>query len=125
MKAVIKTMHSADLTMLGKSFEEYKPKEKDLFGFNFSLEVGPLNGRGQEVFDFLVASPRYLTEHYHHQSGKKAIFGRHIIIMFEYDFNELYTLVNKYIEKLDEPNWNDLAIKIGRIGHWEFEDYQE
>ncbi len=125
MKAVIKSIHSADLTVAEKDIYEYVPLEKDFFGFDLSVEVGILGEEGQEIFNFFVASPKYLTEKYYKQKGEKAIFGRHLIIAFEYDFHKIYALIDDYVKKLEESNWENLAGKINRIGHWEFEDYDE
>jgi len=45
-----------------------------------------------------------------------------IVESFDFDFVSQY--LRNAIESLDEPTWERLANKIGRIGKWEFEDYQ-
>ncbi len=47
------------------------------------------------------------------------------LIMEEYDAARMRIFLTDEIESLDAPTWHELASKIGRIGKWEFEDYQE
>lgn len=117
MKAEIKYFHSADIDDL----ENYLPDEKDNFGIFVEINVGPFNESGDEIFGFLWCTAKWLM-----QEHKKddIIFGRHHVIAFEYDFMNLKSKIVNYIDGLEEENWRALAKKIGRIGHWEFEDYR-
>ena len=117
MKAEIKALHSPDVHDL----VNYSPKEEDSFCFLLQVLAGLKNEEGEESFDILVCTPKWLIDKH---DRKDVVFGRHRIIVFEYDYQRLLTTLKIYIESLDESNWTELGKKIGRIGKWEFEDYR-
>lgn len=117
MKAEIKYYHSADVNDL----DTYLPIEKDNFGISIEINVGPLNEEGDEIFGFVWCTPKWLIQKH---KTDDVIWGRHYVIVFEYDFQNLRRKLEEYIGSLEEENWDALALKIGRIGMWEFEDYQ-
>lgn len=118
MKAEIKALHSPDVHDL----RTFKPTKRDNFGFLLQLIVGPQGEMGEESFDMIVCTPKWLEENY---SINEVIFGRHYLIVFKYDYEGIYKKISNYIGKIEEPTWNEVAQKIGRIGHWEFEDYKD
>ena len=118
MKSEIKYFHSADVDNL----ETFLPTEIDNFGISVEMNIGPKNGQGDEIFNFVWYTPKWLT-----LKNRKddIIFGRHYIISFEYNFQKLKRKLEEFVEKLEEENWDVLAEKISRIALWEFEDYIE
>jgi hypothetical protein len=117
MKAELKSIHSPDIFDLGK----FDPNEKDNFGILLQLMVSPKNGKGEESFDIMVCTPQWLIRNY---QKSDMIFGRHYLIVFEYDYPKIYDKLKEYIGGIEGDTWNEIALKIGRIGKWEFEDYQ-
>jgi len=117
VKAELKRIHSPDVYTL----ENFEPNEADKFGILLQLMVGPVNTEGEESFDLMVCTPKWLSDNY----GKTDIvFGRHYLIVFEYDYDAIYSKLKSIIESIDADNWEDLGLLIGRIAKWEFEDYQ-
>jgi hypothetical protein len=49
--------------------------------------------------------------------------GRHYLIMARIDVTVLQEFIRTAVEVVDESTWEELALKVGRIGRWEFEDY--
>lgn len=117
MKASIKECYSTDIDDLF----EHLPVNPIDFGFPLSFIVGPMGEPGEESFDCFVCTPAYLARSH---SVDEVVFGRHLVIVQRYDFNNILDVVAKYITSFDEKSWETLAEKIGRIGKWEFEDYQ-
>lgn len=117
MKAEIKKFYSPDINDLKTFF----PDRLDEFGFLLQIAVGPKDMIGEENFDVMVCTPKWLLQN-HNESD--VIFGRNYLIMFEYSFERLFEKFEKYISALNEDSWEELAIKISRIGKWEFEDYR-
>lgn len=89
MRAEIRHLHSPDIADLAR----YWPEEPDNFGFLLQLLAGPEGEPGEESFDFLVCTPRWLTETY---SADEIVDGRHTLIMFEYDYPRLAEKLSKW-----------------------------
>ena len=118
MKAELKSIYNPTIDDLGK----YTPDIFDNFCILFRAMVGPKDGLGEESFDIQVCTPAWLLS-----TLKKSdvIPGRHFLIVLEYDFECIMNKIKEMIESLSGNNWEELAQKFGRIGYWEFEDYQE
>lgn len=83
--------------------------------------VGPEGLDGEESFDVLVCTPAWLEDELQRQPG---LHGRHHFIVNDFDPHAVEDQLREEIESLEAPDWPALAEKIGRIGRWEFEDYQ-
>ncbi len=118
MKAEIKKMHSPDI----QNLTGFYPEVEDNFGFLLQMFVGPKGEQGFESFDLIVCTPKWLISSY---EEKEMVFGLHHLIAFEYNYEKIYNKLKRYVERFDEPDWSSLAMKIGRISRWEFQDYQQ
>ena len=118
MKAIIKDIHSPDILNL----KDYQPQDISNFCFYLELSVGPSSEKGEETFGLTICTPDWLLENH---KKDDIIFPRHYLIVFEYDYDKIIKRLTKKIQGLSADNWNDLALKISRIGYWEFEDYYE
>jgi hypothetical protein len=82
--------------------------------------VGPADGPGEESFDLLVCNPSYLSE----QLGDEDVIpGRHYLFTRSLNNCIIENYLRKYIEGIEQPTREQIAERVGRIGHWEFEDY--
>ena len=117
MKAELKRIHCPDIFDL----EKFYPDQKNVFGILLQLMVSPDNSEGEESFDVMLCTPEWLTKTY---KKSEMIFGRHYLIVFEYDYQRIYAKLKDYVEGIKGDTWEEIASKIGRIGKWEFEDYQ-
>jgi hypothetical protein len=117
MRAELKRLHSPDV----ENLESYVPKPSDDFGFLLQVMVGPKNEPGEESFAVLVCTPDRLKRR--HKSSD-VVVGRHYLVVFEYDYGRLRRFFQEYCEQCFGVTWSELANKLGRIGKWEFEDYE-
>lgn len=115
MKAELKAIDSPDVD-LRSGVQEGRD------GIAIRFLAGPRGMAGEESFDLLVCTPRWIAEQVN-LTG--LIVGRHLIIVDRIDLDAVAQYIRGYIAGLDEPTWPELAAKIGRIGMWEFEDYHE
>jgi hypothetical protein len=101
--------------------ESYRPERPDEFGFLLEAMAGPDDDdRGEESFDIVVCTPKWLIARY----GKKDIIvARHHIIVFEYNYVNLRGFIEQYCDACQGSTWGEVAEKLSRLGHWEFEDY--
>ena len=118
MKPSIRRIHSPDVSDL----EGYRPDDPSVFGFLAQVMIGPANSEGEESFDITVCSPKWLLEQYARQD---VIFGRHHLIMLEYDFARMMSVFERLCNESEAPTWGEVAAKLGRFAKWEFEDYRE
>ena len=117
MRAEIKRLHSPDIANL----ESYTPQVGDNFSFLLQIMAGPSGQEGEESFDVLICTPKWLEERF---SKGQIIVGRHYLIVFEYNFNRIELFIKSYCEQCEGNNWQEVAAKLSRLGKWEFEDYR-
>src|SRR5687767_13594240 len=117
MRAELRYLNSPDVWDL----VTHKPEDPQNFGFLVQAMVGPVGELGEESFDFVVCTPRWLAGQV---IERGYLFGRHYLFLDSYD----YSLLKRAIESLlgiEGPDWPTLAEQLNRYGHWEFEDYKE
>jgi hypothetical protein len=117
MRGAIRRFHSPDVDL-----ETFRPTRADDCGILVQVLVGPADGPGEESFDVVVCTPRWL-ERQVREDGP--LLGRHHLVMDKYDVARMRSFLTEEIESLEASTWSELASKIGRIGKWEFEDYEE
>ncbi len=117
MTAELKRLHSPDVHDL----RSFAPEVSDNFGFLLQAMIGPKAMDGAESFDIVVCTPRWLSEH-HDRSN--IVLGRHYLIVFEYDYDRLVDMIADFCSKCSGQTWQEIAMRLGRLGKWEFEDYQ-
>jgi len=83
--------------------------------------VGPSDKDGAESFDILVCTPSWLQSEL---ATNKVLSGRGTIIVSEYDYDEIVRYLEKEIALCHDNDWSKAALKLSRIGFWEYEDYQ-
>jgi hypothetical protein len=118
MRAFLRRLHSPDV----EDLESYRPERPDEFGFLLQIFAGPEDGQGEESFDVVVCTPRWLERKHGRQD---VVVGRHHLIVFEYDYDRLVKVIELYCESSEGKSWRDVAQKLSRLGKWEFEDYSE
>lgn len=116
MYAKLKEFFSSDIDL-----NNYWPDDEENFGFWVSLLIGPENTEGSEIFQLLICTPDWLKSE---NVNFEPVWGRHMLIVFEYNLTNIKAAVERYIENCSGENWEDIAIKLTRIAAWEFEDYQ-
>jgi hypothetical protein len=115
MKAILKHLHSPDV-----DFRDYWPTEEDNFSFLVQAMIGPEGNDASESFDIVVCTPKWLTAH-----CNDPIWGRHMLIVPGYDIEKIRQFIASYCSGCAGSDWNEIAGKLSRIGHWEFEDYRK
>lgn len=117
MQPVIKSIYSTDIPDL----DHYLPDEEDCFGFNLRLMIGLKDEEGEESFDTLVITPKWLIKNHNEDD---IIIGRHHLIVFHYDIETIRRFLDKYVSSCSGDTWDEVASKLSRLGLWEFEDYR-
>jgi len=114
----VRSFHSPDL----EDVDAWVPPDPDRFGFLLQVMIGPKGGEGEESFSIQVCSPGWLADRYVRDG---IVMGRHHLIVFEYDIAKIKAFISKFVSLSPAATWVEVAAKIGRLGHWEFEDYDD
>ncbi len=117
ISAQVKSISTGD----GDSMELHVPKDSQKFCVIVRVMVGPRGGEGEESFDINVCTPQWLAERIEREGFA---FGTHRLFVPNYDPVQIKKLINKFIERYSGKTWREVAVKISRIGRWEFEDYE-
>jgi hypothetical protein len=99
----------------------YIPEDPEVFAFGLHFLAGADGEEGHDAFEVFVVSPKWLL----FNSEKDILMGRHMLIMRKYDYEAMRSFIVSYVESCTGETWKEVAEKIGRLGKWEFEDYQE
>ena len=116
MKAEIKYLHSPDILDL----KNYIPEMEDNFSFLLQIMVGIKGKPGEESFDIIICTPKWLSENF---KNDDMVVGLHYMIVFEYSYQNLYQKLSELM-CIEGNNWEEIAHKLSYIGKWEFENYK-
>ncbi len=94
------------------------------FGILVMAIVGPRDSEGEESFDFMLCTPDWF-ERDRLGEGAGIAIGRHFVFVREFNYQALELFVAKYCAQCRGRTWAEVAEKVARLGHWEFEDYSD
>jgi hypothetical protein len=120
MKALTPTLrrlHSPDVYDL----DSFRPTEADNFCVFIQAMFGSSDDIGEESFDILVCSPRWIEEKIRKDGP---VIGRHHIIVNEFNIDVIRGVILRFASECKGSTWHDIALKLSRLGKWEFEDYR-
>jgi hypothetical protein len=115
VRAELKRLHSPDALNL----KDFRPQS--YFGILIQAMIGPAGAEGEESFDFIFCTPEWFADH----MRKDIVPGRHHVFAKQYDYSTLECFVRGVCASCHGESWSAVAEQLGRIGKWEFEDYEE
>ena len=118
MLSKVKRLHSPDLP----GFPEELPENPSDFAMLLQVIVGPANEPGEESFDVMIYTSAWLEREVLQQGG---CWLDRCLIVDRIDPNQIAVLVNKRFSGVAGQSWNEIAVKLSKLGEWEFDDYQE
>lgn len=117
MKAELKRLHSPDADDL----RTFVPPDPERFYLVVQAMIGPEGEDASESFDIVVCSGEWMRE----KSQRGPIVGLHHIVMANYDYDALARAIRGFCERCEATTWQAVAVKLGRLGRWEFDDYRD
>ena len=84
--------------------------------------VGSAGADGEDSFDVIVCTPRWLSDRL---LPTKIMLGRHHLLVKQYDYTRLLQFLISFASGCRGATWEEVALRLGRLGEWEFEDYRE
>jgi len=116
VRPALKRLHSADIFDL----DSFRPVEGGNFSFLLQAMFGPQGVEGEESFDLVVCTPRWLEQNI---SVDTVLPERHHLIVKEYNIEKIRDFLVRYARRCEGDTWREVAEKLSGIGRWEFEDY--
>jgi hypothetical protein len=118
MRAELRSLDSADAP---GGLSSFAPADPERVSIAVAATIGPAGGEGGDLFYFNIVTAAWLAEH---PSEKGFEFMRDLLVT-RWD----YATVNRAISDLcfhtEGEDWSEIATKLSRSAHWEFEDYRE
>jgi Immunity protein 8 len=105
----------------GEVLTEVRPDDVGSFCVSVRALVGPLDGEGEESFDFTVCTPTWLESQ---EFDKGFWWGRHFLLVKRWDAATVEHAIRDVCVRAEGPDWTAVAERIARYGYWEFEDYR-
>lgn len=116
IKPALNRLHSPDVFDL----ESFAPEDPACFSFLLQAMFGPDGGEGEESFDILVCTPAKLALEV---ESKGIVDGRHHLVVHRFDLEQIRSFLIAYANICTGRTWQEVAIKLSRLGKWEFADY--
>lgn len=82
---------------------------------------GPQGGEGEESFVVVVCSAEWVCDRV---SNGDVFDGMHYLVVDGFRWGQIFAYLEKRVTSCEGGSWEEVASKLGRLGHWEFEDYQ-
>jgi hypothetical protein len=100
--------------------ENYRPDDYESFSFLVTVRVGPKGEDGSDIFYLDICTPKWLLDNQYDDF----VIGKGKLIVFRCDMKIILSRIRGLFDGCVGKDWNEIAIKLSRIGLWEFEDYR-
>lgn len=105
----------------GQTCEDFSPEITDNFWCTFDFGVGPNNEEGHHDYSVQVGTPRAFD---HAIQNQGPMWGRHYIIVNEYDAALIKSVIEQKIEECARETWEETYQILSRYFKWQYEDYK-
>lgn len=117
VRAWLRRLHSPNASDL-KSF---RPADPEDFGVLVQAMIGPQGTEGEESFDFMLCTPRWIAREWESDGVR---WARATLVVPGYDFEALESAVLKLCRRTEGRDWSEVAERLNRYMQREFEDYE-
>lgn len=115
----LRRLHSPDIPDIKVS----RPDNEDNFCLLVQAMIGPKGATGEESFSFVVCTPNWLQQSL--ANGREYVFGRSYLVVGQYNFDTIWDAIESLCQRISGESWEEVADKLSRYAHWEYEDYRE
>lgn len=116
MKCELRRLHSPDVHAL----DQFAPVDPSEFGVLIQAMIGPVDGVGEEAFDFVACSPAWLRRRLEGQYR----WGHGLLILREYDYELICSAIRKLCASIEGSSWQEIGAQLARVMLWEFDGYR-
>ena len=109
----LKSLHSPDLS------RDHEPADPVDASVLFEASIGPKGQEGADIFSFVAITPRALAR------DQGARWGRGYLILNHVSWAGVEAAVQSLVSHCSGDNWAQVAERLNREMHWEFEAYRQ
>ncbi|HEX7131801.1 MAG TPA: Imm8 family immunity protein [Iamia sp.] len=117
MRPVLRASFSPDV----EDLESFAPPADAPWSVYVVLLVGPDGSEGEESFGVTICNALWLEDK---AKAIGVLLGRHHLVMPSFDWARAQAFIDSFLARCDGDTWPAVAARVGRLGYWEFEDYQ-
>ena len=114
----MKRLDSADAI---DGLDRFEPADRSGFAISIGATMGPAGGEGGDLLYFNVATAAWLADN---PPPKGYELLRHLLVT-HWDYELVRRAIGDLCLHTEGSDWNEIATKLSRHAHWEFEDYRE
>jgi hypothetical protein len=118
MKADLKRLHSPD----AHDLQSFQPPDPECFSVFIQAMIGPEHDETFESFDLMVCSPAWLRQKVEEQGP---VLGMHHLVVASFHYPTIEGAIKRFCARCLGDTWQEVALKVGRLGRWEFDDRSE
>ncbi|MEJ7139168.1 Imm8 family immunity protein [Amphibiibacter pelophylacis] len=101
-------------------FENFVPELPHNFYRSINVEVGHKSLATKSTFSVTVCSFTWLAHHYSNEGPQ---WGRHLLLVGQYNAEEIRKAITERVLQCSRPTWEKSLEMLCRYFIWEFEDY--
>lgn len=114
----IKSIFSSDIDDL----YNWEAEDTSCVCFQISIDVGPIDEEGSNIFQVLIATPSGL--HITMEKYDVARYERNVMVYQNYSFDKLHEDLKNIVFKCQCDSYHESVLKLQRFFLWEYEDYE-
>jgi hypothetical protein len=95
----------------------WEPPDPDDVAEELMLDIGSRGNRGTDNFTLRVATPKGLSR----SPSERGIIAARLLVMARYDYDDLWSWLEKTVEACEAETWLDCVAKLSRYFFWEYE----
>lgn len=118
VRPILRRLHSPDLL----DMQNDTPDDVESFCILVQAMIGSESSLGEESFNFIVCTIDKVAATLQKEGF---LFGRHYLMVEYYNYQVIFDVIDSLCNRVSGSSWQEVAEKLGRYGHWEFEDYVE
>ena len=118
VRAELKSLDSADAV---DGLDHFQPADPSVFSLSIGATIGLAGEEGGDLFYFNVATAAWFAND---PPPKGFEFLRHLLVT-RWDYELVRRAISDLCRRTEGHDWNEVAAKLSRHAHWEFEDYSE
>jgi hypothetical protein len=100
--------------------EQLSPSPLEPFSFQVVLRVGAAGRPGDDLFIVDVCNPLWIQREC---AFRGAIIGATRVIVDTFALASFQALATRYCSSCVGDTWDEVALRVARLGRWECEDY--
>jgi hypothetical protein len=99
------------------------PRDPAEFVFLARMTVAQPDSTDGETFDITVCTAEWLSKQCRADGGMYDPRHHLVVTMEMFDKKALLAWLEARVRGVEAPTWREVGEQLGRIAHWEFEDY--